>query len=99
MTPKAFAGHDFFRKQQTAFFTEDNKGNEGMPEFQSPSALCPLSLLFPSVRSGRFVRISRSCREAHYFLFAYRENCLPGSGRKSFLHIFSGALNQSLGGI
>jgi hypothetical protein len=48
---------------------------------------------------GGSLRISRSCREAHYFLFANRENCFPGSGRKSFLHIFSSALNQSLAGI
>src|SRR5882724_166880 len=42
---------------------------------------------------------SGSCREPHDFLFAYYGDCLPFPGRKSFLDIFSGALDQCLAGI
>jgi len=41
---------------------------------------------------------SGSCREAHQFLFAYYGDRFPGPGLKSFLHIFSGALDQEAAG-
>ena len=98
MTSKAFAGHDFFRKQQPTFLykrQQRKRRDAGISE----SVSFVTFVAFVSYRSIGAVRRFLKLPGSALLSFACRENCLPGSGRKSFLHIFSGPLNQSLAGI
>src|SRR4030095_4683186 len=82
--PESVRESRHFRKQQTAFFTEDNKRNEGLPEFQSPSALCPLLLSFPSLRSGRFVKNFAKLPGSALLSFCRSRELSPRIGAQEF---------------